>query len=114
MKIEAVDLFCGVGGLTHGVINAGIKVLAGIDIDPTCQFAYQTNNNAEFIRADVGNYDSNKIKAMYSNDAIKVLMGCAPCQPFAKLQKGEVDKTKNYRWEILHSFLSHIKKSFPK
>ena len=27
-----VDLFCGVGGLTHGLVRGGIKVTAGIDI----------------------------------------------------------------------------------
>ena len=33
MTIKAVDLFCGVGGLTYGLQKAGIPVVAGIDID---------------------------------------------------------------------------------
>ena len=33
MTIKAVDLFCGVGGLTCGLQKAGIPVVAGIDID---------------------------------------------------------------------------------
>ncbi|HFL8595758.1 TPA: DNA cytosine methyltransferase, partial [Escherichia coli] len=33
-KIYAIDLFCGAGGLTHGLIQAGIGVIAGIDLDP--------------------------------------------------------------------------------
>lgn len=32
MTIKAVDLFCGVGGLTYGLQKAGIPVVAGIDI----------------------------------------------------------------------------------
>ena len=32
-KVSGVDLFCGVGGLTHGLLKAGIKVRAGIDLD---------------------------------------------------------------------------------
>ena len=35
-QIYAVDLFCGAGGLTRGLLDAGIKVRAGIDIDPFC------------------------------------------------------------------------------
>jgi len=58
MKIEEMGLFCGVGELTRGVLNAGIKVIAGIDLDQTCKFAYESNNNTRFIHADVGNYDS--------------------------------------------------------
>ncbi|WCF28866.1 DNA cytosine methyltransferase [Xylella fastidiosa] len=37
-NIVGVDLFCGVGGLTHGLARGGISVAAGIDIDPNCQF----------------------------------------------------------------------------
>lgn len=33
MKINAVDLFCGVGGLTCGIQKSGINVIAGYDID---------------------------------------------------------------------------------
>jgi hypothetical protein len=33
MRIEAIDLFCGIGGLTYGLKTAGITVLAGLDND---------------------------------------------------------------------------------
>jgi len=113
VKIEAVDLFCGVGGLTRGISNSGIKVLAGLDIDSTCKFAYEENNDAEFILADVGKYDSKKILELYSKNSIKVLMGCAPCQPFSKLQKGAVEKNQNSKWGLLYAFLGHIKNIMP-
>ena len=84
MKINAVDLFCGVGGLTCGVQQAGINVIAGYDIDPRSQFAYEFNNNAKFILKDVKKIDSKEITNLFPDDTdIKVLMGCAPCQPFS-------------------------------
>lgn len=84
MKINAVDLFCGVGGLTCGVQQAGINVVAGYDIDSRSQFAYEYNNNARFILKDVKEIDSKEISNLYPDDTdIKVLMGCAPCQPFS-------------------------------
>ena len=49
MIINALDLFCGVGGLTYGVQNAGINVVAGFDFEKSCQFAYEKNNNSKFI-----------------------------------------------------------------
>lgn len=112
-NLEAVDLFCGVGGLTHGVSKAGINVIAGLDIDKTCQFAYEANNNAKFILADVGKYSSKDIAKLYSTNSIKILMGCAPCQPFSKLQKGIVEKNKQSKWGLLYSFLNHIKQIKP-
>ncbi len=84
MKINAVDLFCGVGGLTCGVQQAGINVIAGYDIDPRSQFAYEFNNNARFILKDVKEIDEKEISNLYPDDTdIKILMGCAPCQPFS-------------------------------
>ena len=49
MNCVAVDLFCGIGGLTYGIRKAGITVAAGIDIDSTCQYAYEENNDSVFI-----------------------------------------------------------------
>ncbi|WP_200852488.1 DNA cytosine methyltransferase, partial [Klebsiella pneumoniae] len=45
-KVSCVDLFCGAGGLTHGLVLEGVPVVAGIDIDPVCKFPYETNNKA--------------------------------------------------------------------
>lgn len=84
MKINAVDLFCGVGGLTCGIQQAGINVVAGYDIDIRSKFAYEFNNDAQFILKDVKDIDEKEIKNLYPEDTtIKVLMGCAPCQPFS-------------------------------
>ena len=84
MKINAVDLFCGVGGLTCGMQQAGINVVAGYDIDVRSRFAYEFNNNAKFILKDVKEIDTEEINNLYPEDTdIKVLMGCAPCQPFS-------------------------------
>lgn len=84
MEINAVDLFCGVGGLTYGIQQAGINVVAGYDIDEKSKFAYEHNNNAKFILKDVKEIEDDEILGLYPSDTdIKVLIGCAPCQPFS-------------------------------
>ena len=45
-RCEIVDLFCGVGGLTHGFIKESFKVKAGIDNDGSCKYAYEINNDS--------------------------------------------------------------------
>lgn len=52
MKINAIDLFCGVGGLTAGLQKQG-SMSYGIDIESKCKFPYEKNNNAKFINADL-------------------------------------------------------------
>ena len=50
-NIGVVDLFCGVGGLSHGLKQGGLNIIAGFDIDKTCEYAYTHNN--EIGRAHV-------------------------------------------------------------
>lgn len=52
-SIEVIDLFCGIGGLSFGMKSKGFNILAGYDIDATCRYAYETNNNAKFIYKDI-------------------------------------------------------------
>lgn len=107
MKIEAVDLFCGIGGLTYGIKRSGIEVLAGIDIDATCEYAYIENNSVPFIHKPIEEVTAAELMTLYNEDSIKVLMGCAPCQPFSRYTY-RYKKTgyKDSRWKlflILHA-----------
>ncbi|MGI1818553.1 DNA cytosine methyltransferase [Lactobacillus johnsonii] len=111
MKINAIDLFCGVGGLTAGLQKAGINVIAGIDIESKCKFPYEKNNNAKFINADLKKVKSIDIEKLYPKDTdIKVLAGCAPCQPFSSYSyryRGS-DVTKN-KMDLLDTFSRIVK-----
>ena len=85
MPYAAIDLFCGVGGLTKGLEQAGINVVAGIDFEPSCQYAYEENNNSVFIQKDITDVTPSELQALYpANVDIRILAGCAPCQPFSK------------------------------
>ncbi len=51
MVIKAIDFFCGAGGLTRGLLDAGIQVLAGIDNDSDMRDTYEKNNKPRFLLA---------------------------------------------------------------
>lgn len=80
---EVVDLFCGVGALSHGLKLAGCKIVAGYDIDDQCKYAFETNNSARFYTKNVAKLSGSEIKAHFSEGAPSILAGCAPCQPFS-------------------------------
>jgi DNA (cytosine-5)-methyltransferase 1 len=53
-KHAVVDLYCGAGGLTHGFYLEDFHIVAGVDIDEECKFAYEQNNGgARYIQKDV-------------------------------------------------------------
>ena len=95
--VHAVDLFCGIGGLTHGLDDAGVSVKAGFDMDDSCRYAYEANNAAEFVSADIRDVQFCDLKSHYSSADIRVLAGCAPCQPFsAHTRRDEYDRDDSY------------------
>ena len=83
-RIHAVDLFCGVGGLTHGLVRSGISVRVGFDNDESCQYAYEANNpDARFVAADICQIGREDLEPYFEDADVSVLVGCAPCQPFS-------------------------------
>src|SRR6185437_5299854 len=85
--IKVIDLFCGIGGLTHGLQLEGFDVVAGIDNDATCKFGYEANNDARFITNDIANVSSVEVASLFKGADIRVLVGCAPCQPYSGLNR---------------------------
>ncbi len=102
-RIEVVDLFCGIGGLSYGLHSKGLHVLAGFDIDQTCQYAYETNVQAPFICRDIRSVTGADIIELYNKNSIKVLAGCAPCQPFSSYAFKNKEKDPN-KYDLLYEF----------
>lgn len=104
IKIKTVDLFCGAGGLTRGLLDAGISVVAGYDVDNHCRFAYEYNNQgAKFFQKNITDVTSDEISQHFSDSYIKILVGCAPCQPFSKYTQGITQKNDD-KWGLLKEF----------
>ena len=52
--IKAIDFFCGAGGLTRGLLDTGIQVLAGVDVDTRLKETYEHNNKpSKFLNLDI-------------------------------------------------------------
>ncbi|MCX6003369.1 MAG: DNA cytosine methyltransferase [Chloroflexi bacterium] len=100
LKVAAVDLFCGIGGLTRGLIKAGIPVVADIDIDETCKYAYEANNDSDFICANITSLTGKDISDLYPEGCIKVL-GCAPCQPFSTHTQKDKGRSLSEKWGVI-------------
>lgn len=113
LNIAAIDLFCGIGGLTNGLKKAGIKVHAGIDLDDSCKYAYEANNKAKFIVADVSTISGNQLNQLWKKGEIKVLVGCAPCQPFSTHSNKVKDKEHGDKWNLINEFLRIVNETSP-
>lgn len=102
--VDAVDLFCGAGGLTKGLETASIKVRAGFDVDPTCRYPYEANTSALFQLRDVGELTVDDLLPLWGGAGIRLLAGCAPCQPFSTYGRRYRSRSANADWQLVASF----------
>ena len=92
--IKAIDFFCGAGGLTRGLLDAGIDVAAGVDNNVRLRETYASNNKpSRFIAEDIKNVHIDALReklGVASSDTV-LYAACTPCQPFSTLNtmKGE-------------------------
>lgn len=112
-EITCVDLFCGVGGLTHGLRKKGINVVSGVDLDPECRFPYESNNDAIFVERDICDLSGSELISMYGNEKWRLLAGCAPCQPFSTYSRKGRQGRKDSMWNLVSEFGRLVKETEP-
>ena len=87
--MRAIDFFCGAGGMSYGLMKAGIEVVAGLDLDQSCQATFEHNvKGAQFLAKDVTRLSVTElIEALEikENDDSLILTGCSPCQFWSKI-----------------------------
>ena len=100
-EFSAVDFFCGGGGMTYGLRQAGINVVAGVDFDIAAKETYEFNNSdSKFIHADINKLDTDYFSKNFGirkNDDNMIFVGCSPCQYYSiiKSSKDKSFKTKD-------------------
>ncbi len=112
--IGAVDLFCGIGGLTYGLRTSGIDVVAGYDLDDSCEYAYEANNGKGiFVCKNVSEVTGTEINEHLKDYEVKVLVGCAPCQPFSTHRKDKKHRERHKDWGLLAQFGRLVEEVMP-
>lgn len=113
-NVKVVDLFCGIGGLTHGLKRQGLSVTAGVDLDASCRYAYEANNDGVFLERDIAKLKGEELAPYFEGADVKVLVGCAPCQPFSthsQKRGGAIEGDARYR--LLDEFARLVREVQP-
>lgn len=82
-KPTAIDLFCGSGGVTLGLKDAGFQVVGAVDIDANACRTYRANHvEVRLIERDINDVAPAEFSTLL-NKRLDLLVICAPCQPFS-------------------------------
>ncbi|MYH10668.1 MAG: hypothetical protein F4143_11305, partial [Gemmatimonadales bacterium] len=106
-----VDLFCGIGGLSHGLRQAGFTISGGVDADETCRYAFEKNNGAAFVGRPLEDMSATEIAALFPEDRRRILVGCAPCTPFSPYSAGPGEPRD--KWSLVDLFMDRIAETEP-
>jgi DNA (cytosine-5)-methyltransferase 1 len=96
--VTAVDLFAGAGGATTGLLQAGIRVLAGVENEPSPSASYRANHPEVLLKeCDIRKIDAGGLRRelRLRQGSLGVLKACPPCQGFSSLVRGKVDEERN-------------------
>lgn len=84
MKQKVLDLFCGCGGMSTGLVKAGLHVVAGIDIWDKAIESYKANHPTHIaVCADLTKLGPDLFSKTYGVTEIDVLVGGPPCQSYS-------------------------------
>ncbi len=116
--LTAVDLFCGCGGLTEGLRQAGFKVLGAIECDALAVETYRGNHpSVKIVSEKIQDVDafafSRRLKVAESG--LDLLAGCPPCQGFSSMTtlNGKLPK-EDERNELVFDFVRFVRAFMPR
>lgn len=118
MKLTAIDLFCGCGGLSAGLREAGFRVKAAVEIDPLAASTYRKNHRStKLIEADIRHVTGPALLqvAGLRPGELDLLAGCPPCQGFSRIRTKNARKAAfDDRNDLVYDFLRLTRSVRPK
>ena len=110
--LTALDLFCGAGGLTLGLKQAGFKVLVGVELASTAAETYRKNHPEVIcLEEDIRNICPLELmsKLGLKKGGLSLLAGCPPCQGFSTLRTRKKSlSVRDIRNELLFEYLRFV------
>lgn len=93
---NVLDLFCGCGGMSQGLHDAGLKIVAGIDKWDKAIESYKNNFTHQAICADLTTLTPDKFEKDYNKGKkIDIIVGGPPCQGFSIAGKRDIKDPRN-------------------
>ena len=94
---NAIDLFAGCGGLSRGFMDAGFKILVGVDNDQAALNTFALNHEGAIaLNADLSVQETfDKIKDLAGDESIDVVIAGPPCQGFSVTGPRHFDDPRN-------------------
>lgn len=110
--LRTLDLFCGCGGIGTGLKQAGLNIIAGIDIWDTAIKTYALNHTHPAICKDLTQYTPYQFDNEYNHgQTIDIITGGVPCQSFSIAGKRDQNDPRS---SLFMNFMAYVEYFKPK
>lgn len=96
-QLNVLDLFCGCGGMSKGLSDCGLNIIAGIDIWDKAVESYNKNYSHKAYCEDLTKLSPEKFEELYNKEkeSIDILVGGPPCQGMSISGKRDKNDPRN-------------------
>lgn len=78
-EVPILDVFAGAGGLSHGLVRAGFRPVAAVELLPqACETYSELHPDVDVMQTSTRRVDFRKFRGR-----VRVVVGGPPCQPFS-------------------------------
>lgn len=117
-KYKAIDLFCGAGGISQGLQDAGFEVVWSVDSDQHCKETYDKNHPIEMEKADITTTEVSECG--FEEGEIDLVAGGPPCPTYSKVGRTKINSIEgrsngeDKRHQLYEHFLRFVNELRPK
>jgi len=107
---SVIDLFCGAGGLSEGLRQAGFTPKVGVDFDKHAAATYRHNHpGVPVLEKDIAKVTGKEILGLAGVDEIDLIAGGPSCQGFSTHGKRMQDDPRNFLFERFVRIVDEIR-----
>jgi DNA (cytosine-5)-methyltransferase 1 len=107
--MKVLDLFCGCGGMSKGLTDAGLEIVAGIDVWDKAINSYSKNFKHQAILQDLTKFPPEKFQELYKVNKIDLIVGGPPCQGFSIAGKRNTNDPRNSLFMEYVKYINYFK-----
>lgn len=107
-KLKVLDLFCGCGGMSKGLTDAGLDIIAGIDFWDVAIKSYSKNFKHYALCKDLTKFSPEEFYKIY-NKEIDIIVGSPPCTTFSMAGRRDSSDPRNLLFLEFVKYLNFFK-----
>lgn len=108
-----VDFFCGAGGLSDGLRQAGFNPLLGVDFDKIALATYRENHpESATIDRDIATVKPDEVSRAVGGRTIDLIAGGPSCQAYSTVGKRIEDDPRNFLFKHFSRLVRELRPKF--